>query len=229
MECMKYQNVVTALLDGAAPEADRRTMEQHAAQCPDCALAVSEHGRTRQLLRQMPTVQAPSHLQAHLRVVASRERQRRLARLDFATRVAHWREGLRLTVKNMMQPFALPAAGGILAALLLFALVLPDLPLVARVIDDDVPTTLVTSASVKDTMPLTLASEVVVDLQVDGQGRFVDYAIVRGGPLLHDEAVRRRFENALLFTLFTPATTFGQPTAGKIRVSFRNSVIDVRG
>lgn len=229
MECVKLQSVVSVFLDGVAPEVDRRNLAEHAAHCPVCASALTEHQRTRQIMRRMPPVKPPEDLHGRLRVVASRERQRRLTRLNFAARVADWRENLRLTMKNMMQPLALPAAGGIISALLLFAIVLPDLPLVARVIDDDVPTTLVTSASVKDIEPLTLTSEVVVDLQVDGQGRFVDYAIVSGGPLLHDEAVRRRFENALLFTLFTPATTFGQPTAGKIRVSFRNSTIDVRG
>jgi hypothetical protein len=229
MECVKLQSVVSVFLDGVAPDPDRRVLAEHAAQCPVCASALTEHQRTRQMMRRLPAAKAPIELHAQIRVVASRERHRRLARLDFATRVAGWRESLRLTMKNMMQPLALPAAGGIISALLLFAIVLPDLPLVARVIDDDVPTTLVTSASVKDTMPLALASEVVVDLQVDGQGRFVDYVIVRGGPLLLDETVRRQFENALLFTLFTPATTFGQPTSGKIRVSFRNSTIDVRG
>ena len=30
--------------------------------------------------------------------------------------------------------------------------------------------------------------------------------------------VRRSLENMLLFTEFTPATAFGQPTAGKIRL-----------
>lgn len=228
MDCVKLKSVVTDYLDRVAPESERRILARHAAECRDCAAALAQHEQTRQALRRLPPVKAPGVLDARLRVLASRERKRTLARIDFATRLEGWRDNFRLCLRNMMRPVALPAAGGILAALLLFALLLPDLPLVPKVIDDDVPTMLATSASVKDTVPLSFASEVVVDFQVDGQGRFVDYSIV-SGPLLHDEAARRRFETALLFTLFTPATTFGQPTSGKIRVSFRNSVINVRG
>jgi len=41
--------------------------------------------------------------------------------------------------------------------------------------------------------------------------------------------LRHSIENSLLFTEFWPATNFGRPIAGTIRISFRSSHIDVRG
>jgi hypothetical protein len=35
--------------------------------------------------------------------------------------------------------------------------------------------------------------------------------------------------NMILFTSFSPATAFGQPTAGRVWVSFRRSHIVVKG
>lgn len=229
MECVHVQNVVSVLLDGAEPQEERKRLAQHATQCVNCARALNDQRRVRVAMLHMRREQPSEHLQTTLRVLASRERQRRVARLNLSNQLAEWREHARLTLKNLMQPFALPIAGGLASALLLFAILLPDFPMVATPIIDDVPTVLFTEPSVKDAVVVTLASEVVVDLTVDEAGRMVDYSIVSGAPLLRDEAVRRRFESALIFTQFTPATAFGQPTSGKIRVSFRNSTIDVRG
>ena len=47
--------------------------------------------------------------------------------------------------------------------------------------------------------------------------------------ILQSPGIRRNIESSLLFTKFTPATTFGQPMSGKIRLSFRNSSINVKG
>lgn len=229
MECVHVHNVVSVLLDGTEPETQRRELAQHASDCPSCSQALNDQRRLRLALLHMPAKKPSEHLEASLRVMASRERQRRIHQLNLSNRIAAWKESLRLSAKNMMQPFALPVAGGLASALLLFAILLPDFPMVATPIIDDVPTALFTDPSVKDAVAVTLASEVVVDLTVDEAGRMIDYTIVRGAPLLRDESVRRRFESALIFTQFTPATAFGQPTAGRVRVSFRNSTIDVRG
>jgi hypothetical protein len=57
----------------------------------------------------------------------------------------------------------------------------------------------------------------------------IDYTVLSGAGALANTTTRRRLEAALLFTEFTPATAFGQPMAGKLRLSLRNSRIDVRG
>lgn len=227
MDCVNLNSVISVLLDGGEPELNRRRLADHASRCAVCGPALNEHRRLRQMLMRARRKEPSKHLQTSLRVMASRESARRVKRLNYANRIAEWRDHVRLSFKNMMQPFALPVAGGLVSALLLFTILLPDFS-VMRPIIDDVPTTFFTEASVKE-MPFYVATEVVVDLHVDETGRMVDYSIVRGGSLLRDESLRRRFESALLFTQFTPATAFGQPTTGKIRVFFRNSTIEVRG
>jgi len=94
----------------------------------------------------------------------------------------------------------------------------------------DVPTMLTTEATLKGTSPFAVSGdEIVVDITIDDQGRMIDYRVVGGCKVLDNQALRRRLENMLLFTEFTPATTFGQPVAGRIRVSLRSSQIDVKG
>jgi hypothetical protein len=205
-------------------------MDRHVESCNSCAGAVNEYKRLRHSLRQLPRRVPPADLTTSLQVLASHERARRVARLTFASYCASVRDRLRLTVKNLMRPLALPVTGGLAAAVLSFSLFVPDLVAEARHVRCDVPTGLFTAASVKDvSWPIFGEAEIVVDVQVDDQGRLSDYSIVCGGPLLNDESLRRRFESSLLLSQFTPATSFGQPTSGKIRVSFRSSRIDIKG
>ena len=94
----------------------------------------------------------------------------------------------------------------------------------------DVPTMLSTEGSLKAMGGLSLGDQdVVVDVCVDGQGRMTDYAIVTGAGILAQKEVRRRLENTLLFSEFTPATSFGQPTSSRVRLWFHASQIEVKG
>ena len=177
-----------------------------------------------QVLRSLPARVPPANLRTSLRVMASRERQRILARqID-------WRDRVNLFVTNLMRPLALPLAGGVFSTVALFGMcITPMYPLRA---DDssDVPTGLITEAAVKMTAPIGgSCGEVVVDVIVDEAGRMVDYKIVSGFNVLTTAQVRRSLENRLIFTEFKPMTQFGQPMSGKLRVYFRNSEIDVKG
>jgi len=69
----------------------------------------------------------------------------------------------------------------------------------------------------------------MVDVLVDGEGRMLDYSILDGQQWTLDAAARRSIENTLLLTRFTPATMFGQPASGKLRISLRRSHVDVIG
>ena len=60
----------------------------------------------------------------------------------------------------------------------------------------------------------------MVEVQVDEQGRMVDYNVLEG-------QMTGDFGNLLLFATFTPATVFLQPTSGKVVI--RRSRIVVKG
>ena len=82
---------------------------------------------------------------------------------------------------NFMRPMAIPFAGGVLSAVVLFSMwLVPTYPLRANNAFD-IPTMLSTEASIKSAAAVGAANgEIVVDVTVDDQGRMVDYQIVSG-------------------------------------------------
>lgn len=165
----------------------------------------------------------PVELAISLRVLASRELNRR--------RSSPWMDRLRLFADNLMRPLALPLAGGVFSTVVLFSMWLIPTYSMSYANTVDVPTMLTTEAAVKGTGPIGASGQdVIVDVTVNGEGRMVDYTIVCPRNSLKNAAWRRNLENMLLFTEFTPATSFGLPTAGKMRLSLRpSSHIDVKG
>ena len=82
------------------------------------------HDEIRQALRSIPRRTAPPQLNARLRVLASRERQRRLQRLTWKQRWQTALDHFQLIAKNSMRPLALPFAGGLCSAVMLFSMVM---------------------------------------------------------------------------------------------------------
>jgi hypothetical protein len=180
------------------------------------------------VMRGLSPLVPPPMLSTSLRVLASRELSRRSGKA--------WQDRLRLFADNLARPLALPFAGGVFTTVILFSMwLVPTYPMRVAASGFDVPTVLSTEATVKGTGPIGAAGgDMVVDVTIDGGGRMVDYAVVQynnvsGRNVLNSEALRRNLENMLLFTEFTPATSFGQPTAGKIRLYLDSSHIDVKG
>jgi hypothetical protein len=142
-----------------------------------------------------------------------------------------WRDTTTLALQNLMKPIALPAAGGLAAALLLFMTLMPAV-MFNRTSIEDVPLndlTPSTAPTLKSLAPMGFQyGDAEVDLRIDDQGRIINYSIV-GGSGHEQDALHRSIENTLLFTTFTPATAYGVPTSSKLRLSFRSSRIDVKG
>ena len=203
-------------------------IEGHLRDCVDCTRRLEEHQRIRRALGSLPRPSAPVELSWKLRSTAARELTLARRAAGSGSRWGDWLSRQRLAFRNEMRPLALPLAGGVCSAVLLFSMVLPTFTL-ARGTSPDVPTNLSTPASVRSMAPLGFgAGEAVVDLTVDGSGRIVDYDIVSENGASKD-TLRRSIENTLLFTTFNPGTSFGQPTYGRIRLTFRSSRIEVRG
>ena len=181
----------------------------------------------RQALRSMPSRTPPADLTMRLRVSASRERARNALK---KSHLRSWFEHVTLSLDNLMKPVALPAAGGLCAAILLFMILVPTFSGAFYMGSSiDVPTGLSTGPTLKSLAPMGFHyGDAEVDLRIDEQGRIVNYSIV-GGQGIEKDALRRSIENNLLFTQFTPATAFGIPITSTLRLSFRSSRIDVKG
>jgi len=186
--------------------------------------------RIRATMRALPRFVPPPDLTIRLRVAASK------ARLEAASGAylwLRWRDRIQLAFANLMRPVALPVVGGLCSAVFLFSALVPAfLPAMATSqapTPGDPPTMLTTEPMVKYMAPVVFEQpDAVVDLTIDNQGRLANYTFVGAtGPA--NEQVRRSIENSLPFIEFWPATAFGKPIPGTIRISFRSSHIEVRG
>src|SRR5262249_4883893 len=134
---------------------------------------------------------------------------------------------------HMMRALALPAAGGLCSAIFLFSSLVatfrPTYEMARSTSIFDPPTMLITQPMVKYMAPIAFGGDAVVDVNVDMQGRIVSYTIFNA-PDQNSDQLRRSIENNLLFTEFWPATAFGVPVAGTVRISYRSPAgIDVKG
>jgi hypothetical protein len=199
---------------------------EHLAGCPACSDQFRELARVRGAVGRLPAATPPARLSSVLRVVASQERSRLLARKHpFRSLGGQF----HLWVENLMRPLAIPLAGGLISALVLFGMLMPTFAF-QRNVSNDVQVALFTQPAVKDQNSFALPDEdFVVEVLVDGQGRMIDYAVTEGPSLGKNNELRSAIENKLLFMEFTPATAWGAPRFGKIRLSLHRSLLTVKG
>jgi hypothetical protein len=190
-----------------------------------------ELNHLRNQLRAMPRMQPSEQQSLQLRILASKERARALRYLDWPSTYRYLRGRFSLHLENVMKPIAVPAVGGLMVALVLFLLLSPVYPLrTVNAASFDVPTKLSTTASVKTMASFTSVEQPVTLLvEVNNEGRAVSYLIEQGQDAMQNDDVRRRIEQILLFTVFTPATNFGLPCAGQVRISVDSNVVLVQG
>jgi hypothetical protein len=230
MDCQEVRNVISAIVDGCVVDAVRRDAMEHMVNCPECACQARQVAEIRRGLHEVSNQAVPPELALKLRVIASHAAARRRTINGFAGHLRAWRSGISLWANNLMRPLAVPAMGGLASAVVLFSMVMANVQGIVRAHEQDVPTVLYTVATVRSSLDLALGpEEIAVDVFVDEQGRVIDYAFPSGYGHYNSAAVRRGLENSLLFTQFQPATSFGQPTSGWVRVSFRRSEIQVQG
>ncbi len=228
MECLSSSRELSDYLNGRGTEQERREVHRHLSSCPRCADQAEE--RVRAAVLRLPVRTPDQALKTRLQVLASKESLRRRKRLSIAHAWKNWRENFQLSFKNLMRPLALPVAGGLISTAFLFGMLMPDLAVEVHPIHNDIETSVFTQATVRDITPISVADvDITVELTVDENGRMLEYRVVSGADHLLNESVRRRLEMNLMYGQFNPATQFGQPVAGKLRVSFRSSTIDIRG
>ena len=231
MECYKVQRVLPEYCDGALPRAQLQDVRSHLANCPQCATESQRYERVRSALRGLPAIAPPDYLLTSLRVLASRERARRLLAPTLPFFLAAWLTRIRREARDLMRPFALPMAGGLASAIILFALLAPSFGVPASSKIADVPTMLSTEATLLGMGPFGFTGDnIAIDVSVDNRGSITGYSSPNGQQAwLNDPVVRRSVENALLFVAISPGTSFGRPVSGTVRIMLRRSWIDVRG
>src|SRR5437660_607495 len=129
LNCRVVRSSLWDFSSGALEGSVSRSVSSHLGACRECDLRRLEVSSMRAGLRQIPARQAPPMLETRLRVLASRERSRLLARRDFPAWLREKALRARLLFDNLLKPFAVPAAGGLLASFLCFGVLVDNLQL----------------------------------------------------------------------------------------------------
>lgn len=241
MSCHSVQDRLSEFLDRFLADEERENVAAHLASCPACGARYQSLEKARAALRRLKSVPVPAPLAMKLRVLASHERQRQLSRASFGAWLHYCRDRVSLQFDNLMRPMALPFAGGLLSALLLFGMLVPNLSFVHNVSNDlllvtytepqgrlveslpadGAPTWFWTGNSPEPTLESADATEsgedTVLELIIDETGRVADYSVSHG-------QLTREMQSIILLSRFTPATLNGRNTWGKKLVRFPTHV-----
>lgn len=227
MSCEKVRPLIASLIDrqfyrGAAAGKLEEAMA-HLAACRACSAEFQAAQLRRAGLRSLAASAVPQRVTGRLRVIASHEQARQLARITWRARFEAMRGHVGLQFENMMKPVALPIAGGLISALLMFGVLIPSVSY-ARIKSIEPPSPVFTEPDGQvvgegefpklESANLPSANgKTVVLLIIDDRGRVRDYHVTQG-------AMTPEVQNFILFSVFTPATMFGKPTWGAVQAVF---------
>src|SRR5947209_4064664 len=165
MNCRIVRRKAWVDLHTIASDVERRELEAHLNTCAGCRQDWAEKRLLRTSLRALPVRTPPPELTTQLRVIASRHLNE-----PHQSWFGRMLERGRLNFEDMMRPLAVPFAGGIASAIFLFAMLVPSLAVNLR-FTHDIPTGLITDATLKSAAPISFDSgEAVVDVTFDEEG-----------------------------------------------------------
>jgi hypothetical protein len=176
----------------------------------------------------------PEGLALGIRVALAKARAER----GSGGRITRWKNRVQLILENILEPLAVPATGGLLAALIVFVIVYHQfvsigMPLGVAVAD--LPNNLLQPARLETLAGFRMSRLVeneasgqhplLVEATVSAAGEAVSYRVISGQV---DQDMRRELDQILLFSRFRPQLSFGRPlSGGRVILSF--NTISVRG
>jgi hypothetical protein len=229
MNCRQAAYLLPGYLDGAVQAHETTEIRAHLEICSACRDILDHYRRLSVALANITPVIPPADLVARIRTRAAEAKTQILRRQN-------WRARTRVLLQNVFEPLAIPATGGILAAMFAFLFVvqgiLAGVPVGA--VADDLPIAVTQPARLESLaqfpMPVMADSAddsglLIVEAVLNQQGQVVNYNILAGAS---DAASRRQLDEILMFSRFRPQLTFGRPMAGG-RVVLNFSQVRVKG
>lgn len=222
MTCAAIQRLFSPYLDGAVTGRQMRAIAEHLAACRDCDREYALLVQSQAALASLGRKKAPPDLALKLRVAVSQEAAN--ARRPMLA-------GLSIRLENALNAFMVPATAGAITAVVIFGLLLGFFAVPAQLqASNDVPLMFYTPPELRESgfglgVGSINADSVIVEAYVDANGRVQDYRILSAPK--NSEQLLPELNNALIFTVFRPATALGRPTAGRAVLSF--SKINVHG
>lgn len=215
--CRSVRKSFSNYLDGSLRGVEMQQVAGHLSACEDCADEFAQWRQLQEALYHLGPAKAPPDLALRLRVAISRERARTPRKMLSLLRV-RW--------ENSIQPYLLQASAGLVSSILLIgtvAMLIGAFAAPEQAVAGDSPIGTATAPRYLYTSPagtselLSRGEPVVVEAYVNGRGEVYDYRIVAGPK---DPQTRTAIENLLLFSVFSPATLYGEPVRGVALISF---------
>jgi Putative zinc-finger len=231
MNCGEAGRYLSGYLDGAIQARHHIGLREHLHSCDDCQQQLERYRLMASYLANLDPLGPPRDLALRIRVQASELNSRWINFGD-------WWSRARLAFKNILEPLAVPATGGVFTALAVFVLVVQNILVgvpMGGVVPNDLPLNLVQPAQLESLAPFPIPGIVneghpdsgglLLEAILNAQGQVVCYKILSGP---HDTAVQKQIDQVLLFSRFRPELSFGLPMAGG-RVLLGFSEVHVRG
>ncbi len=218
MNCREARRCIPGYFDGAINAADHVRLCEHLRACGDCREELEQYRLLTSHMASMEAVASPSDLAVRIRINALQ----RPSRWSGASRL--WARTV-LAFQNILEPLAVPATGGILTAVVVFALVVESLVMgipMGRPVPNDQPLNLVQPAALEQLAPFPVSTimdatdngssgGLVLEATLNAQGQVLYYKILSGP---HSAAVQQQIDEILLFSRFRPQLSFGMPMSG---------------
>lgn len=218
MNCREAQRRIPGYFDGAINASDHVRLCEHLRSCGDCREELEQYRLLTSQLASLEAVTAPADLAVRIRINALE----RPSRWSGVNRL--WSRTV-LAFQNILEPLAVPATGGILTALVVFALVVESLVMgipMGRPVPNDQPLNLVQPAELERLAPFSVSSimdatdrgnsgGLMVEATLNAQGEVLYYKILSGP---HSTAVQQQIDQIMMFSRFRPELNFGRPTSG---------------
>jgi anti-sigma factor RsiW len=175
------------------------------------------------LLRHLSDVQPPARLRTRIRLAISRESSPRFW--------ARW----KIHLDNLMRPLAVPAAGGVLAAVMSFLTLMGSVGIAPRMFAEDVPLAFfdkafVATPEMRMPTPFSVTEETLVLAFIDGEGSVYDFRVISNDGRRPNAKLTAELASALVTTRFEPAMSFGRPVPGTMLITLRPADrVEVRG
>ncbi len=164
----------------------------------------------------LPQVQPPSQLKMALRVMASRERQ-----IVVETRGSRWQRFWsvwKFRLSELMTPFTIPATGGFVSSIFLFAALALTISHTTQIVSYEVPV-MYADRFGANLVPVELRSSVIVTLSLDGNGRITDYGWHDGSDSFVGDPTRLQAQN-IPMPEFPSVLAMAQPISSDISIRF---------
>ncbi|MGA8027980.1 MAG: zf-HC2 domain-containing protein [Bryobacteraceae bacterium] len=213
MTCFFIKRRSTDYVDGRLRARERSRVAAHLENCLSCSLEVQQVASVRSALMELREPRAPAGLKTHLLVIASRESktiaENRLERL--------WNR-CKLRLDQILRPLTIPATGGLLSSLLLFATLAFSIGTSTRGVTYEVPV-VYSDHTDANLVPLQLRSAIVLTLSLDGHGHITDYAVRDGSASFVGDPTRLQ-DNNISLPDFPNVLAMAHPITRDISISF---------